>query len=689
MAEMAKLTIEGEVAIVTLDHPPVNALSAPLRRAALAAIDQALEMPAARVIVLSCAGRTFIAGADINELGKPLEQPSFEALFDRIENADKPIVAAIHGTALGGGFELALVCHYRVAARSAKLGLPEVHLGILPGAGGTQRLPRLVGAEAALDMITSGRLVRATEAEALGLVDALAPDADLIEAALAFARQVIAEGAARPRVRDREDRIATDRARPDLFTAFARDNAKRFRGFKAPAAIIEAVEAAVSLPFDQGMAREKALFEQLVATPESAAQRHYFFAERGTTRVPDIGKDVPLVEIGSVGVIGAGTMGGGIAMNFLNAGLPVTLVETSQEALDRGLGAIRRVYESAVQKGRMRSEEAEARMALLSPVLVIDALADADLVIEAVYESMAVKRQVFSALDRVAKPGAILASNTSFLDLEEIADATGRPEQVVGLHFFSPANVMRLVEVVRGRRTARSVVATAMKLASRIGKVPVLSGVCPGFIANRLLAPRGFQAEAMALEGTPISEIDRVLFNYGFAMGHFQMMDLVGLDVIGRDAAERTAMGDLVAAGRLGQKSGAGYYDYDEMRRPSHSEVAERIIADVAAAKDIARRETKGDEALLARLLYPVVNEGAKILDEGVALRAADVDVAAILGYNWPVYTGGPMFWADRVGLDRIVAGLRKLEAEHGETFRPSPLLERLARGGGALSAMR
>ncbi|WP_068088854.1 3-hydroxyacyl-CoA dehydrogenase NAD-binding domain-containing protein [Novosphingobium rosa] len=681
MTRLATGAVIDGVAVITLDNPPVNALSAALRADLLAEVERAIGDAGVRAIVLICAGRTFIAGADITEFGKAPQPPSFADLFDVIENAPKPVVAALHGTALGGGFELALACHYRIAAQGAKVGLPEVHLGLLPGAGGTQRVPRVVGAQAALEIITSGRQIRASEALALGLVDRLA-EADLREDALAFARQIVADGARCPRIRDREDRIAADRASPDLFADFAKANARRFKGFAAPSGIVEAVRAAVTLPFEEGLARETALFDELVASPQSAAQRHVFFAEREAARVPALPAEVQPIEIGSVGVIGAGTMGGGITMNFLNAGIPVRLIETTQEALDRGLGAIRRNYEAAAKKGRMSADQVEQRMALITPGLDLAALAEVDLVIEAVYESMEVKTDIFCKLDRIARPGAILASNTSFLDLNRIAAATNRPEWVIGLHFFSPANIMRLLEVVNGSATAWPVIACAMKLAKRIGKVAVLSGVCDGFIANRLLAPRGVQAEAMMLEGTPIAEIDRVLVDYGFAMGHFQMMDLVGLDVIGRDATERSVMGDLVGAGRLGQKRGAGYYDYDEQRRPSPSPVTLGLIGEVAAAKGIAASPTTGDDALLARLLYPVVNEGARILDEGIALRASDIDIAAILGYNWPVYRGGPLFWADQIGLPRIVAEMRALEAEHGETFAPAPLLVRLAEQG-------
>ncbi|AOH82678.1 3-hydroxyacyl-CoA dehydrogenase [Sphingomonas panacis] len=682
MTILAASALTGGIAIITLDNPPVNALSAPLRASLLRELQQALADSAVEAVVILCAGRTFIAGADITEFGKAPQPPSFAELFALIEQAPKPVIAAIHGTALGGGFELALACHYRVAAETAKVGLPEVHLGLLPGAGGTQRVPRLVGAEAALDIITSGRQIRAKEALSLGLIDTLVPDGNLRESAIAFARDVVARGSARPRARDHEVWTVVDRKRPVIFSDFAAKNARRFKGFAAPDAIIAAVQAAVDLPFEEGLARETALFEHLVATPQSAAQRHVFFAEREAARVPDVSADTEILDIRSVGVIGAGTMGGGITMNFLNAGIPVTLVEMTQEAIDRGVAVIRRNYEATVRKGRMSAEQVEQRMGLISPGLDLATLADADLVIEAVYESLDVKREIFGKLDRIAKPGAILASNTSFLDLNRIAEATSRPEWVIGLHFFSPANVMRLLEVVRGAATAKPVVATAMRLAKRIGKVPVLSGVCDGFIANRLLAPRGAQAEAMMLEGTPIDAIDRALVEYGFAMGHFQMMDLVGLDVIGRDSTERTVMGELVACGRLGQKRGAGYYDYDDTRRPSESGITSELIRDVAATRGIRPDATSGDEALLARLLYPVVNEGAKILEEGIALRASDVDIAAILGYNWPVYRGGPLFWANQIGLGRIVAEMRELEGRYGEAFCPTDLLVRLADKG-------
>lgn len=682
MNALATTTLSDDVAIIMLDNPPVNAMSRALRVALLEELDRAIADDAVRAMIILCAGRTFVAGADITEFDMVSQEPSFAELYQRIEQSPKPVIAAIHGTALGGGFELALACHYRIMTARAKVGLPEVHLGVLPAGGGTQRLPRIVGARTAMDMMTSGRHVGGTEALSLGLVDRVAPAVELGDAARAFAQEVIAGGCARPKVRDREDRILADRDETGIFGEFLAANARRFKGFPAPAAIVKAVRAAVTLPFDEGLAREMALFETLVATPESAAQRHLFFAERGAARVPGLSKDTPEIDIRTVGIIGAGTMGGGIAMNFLNVGIPVIVIEMTQEALDRGLTTIRRNYEATASKGRITADQVEQRMSLIRTALDMSTLADVDLVIEAVYEDIEVKTAIFERLAKIAKSGAVLASNTSFLDLNRIAAATGRPEWVVGLHFFSPANVMRLLEVVRGRATSHAVIAAAMKLAKRIGKVAVLSGVCDGFIANRLLAPRGAQAEAMMLEGVPIADIDRVLVEHGFAMGHFQMMDLIGLDVIGRNSIERSVMGDLVTAGRLGQKSGAGYYEYDDRRRASHSPTTDCLINDVAQAKGIARGKVVADASLLARLIYPVVNEGAKILEEGIALRASDIDIAAVLGYNWPLYRGGPLFWADQLGLERIVAEMRELEAVHGEFFRPSKLLTNLAAQG-------
>jgi 3-hydroxyacyl-CoA dehydrogenase len=650
-------------------------------------VERAWSDAQAKAIVVMCGGRTFFAGADISEFGKPMREPGLPDLLDRIEGGAKPTVAAIHGTALGGGFELALHCHYRIAVPSAKVGLPEVALGLLPGAGGTQRLPRVVGPEVALDMMTSGKPISAKAALEYGVLDALAKEDALRADAIAFARTLIEAKAPLVRVRDRDDKVAAFRGNRHIFDDFRKARARDFRGFKAPEAIVKCVEAAVNLPFDEGVRRERALFMELMASPESAAQRYVFFAERQTAKVPDIPAETPIRDIRSVGVIGAGTMGGGIAMNFLNIGIPVTLVEQNEAALDRGLAVIRRNYETSAKKGKLTAADVEARMRLIAPSTDMGALAKADLVIEAVYETMPIKKEVFAKLDAVARKGAILASNTSYLDVDEIAGATKRPEDVIGMHFFSPANVMPLLEVVRGRKSAKDAVHTAMTLAKKIAKTPVLSRVGPGFIANRVMTVRGRQANALALAGASPADIDRVMYDYGFAMGPFQMMDLVGLDVIGRDSNVKTVAGELVRRGRLGQKQNGGYYDYDENRRPTGlSPVALEIIREVAEERGVAR-ERMDDGEILARLLYPVVNEGAQVLAEGVALRASDVDIACIKGYNWPVYRGGPMFWADAVGLADIVRRLKDLQRRSGEEFAPSPFLEKLARDGGRLSA--
>ena len=677
---VAKLEVSEGLATIWIDSPPVNALSAGVRDGIDAGMRAAIEDPEVRGIVLICAGRTFIAGADISEFDKQPSGVGLHAVQQRIEDSPKPVVAAIHGTALGGGLEVALVCDYRVAVPSAKVGLPEVALGLLPGAGGTQRLPRVVGAEAALEMMAIGKPVTAPKAEKMGLIDAIVPEGQLHAGALAFLRGKL--DAPRVKIRDRSDRLAHD---PALFDAFRAKHARAFKGFKAPENIIKAVEAAVSLPFEAGMAREAELFWELFRSRESAAQRYFFFAERQTAKVPELPADIATLPVARVGVIGAGTMGGGIAMNFLNVGLPVTLVEQAQEALDRGVATIRRNYQVTVDKGRMTAEALEERMALLTPSLAFDDLASADLVIEAVFEKLSLKQEIFARLDKVARPGAILASNTSFLDLDAIADATGRPESVVGMHFFSPANVMKLLEVVRGAKTDPQVIATAMALGRRIGKVAVLSRVCDGFIANRMMAPRMAAAQALILEGPMPWDIDRVMLDYGFPMGPFAMLDLVGLDVIGWDAAKSSASTPvevLCEAGRWGQKKGAGFYDYDEKRRATPSPFAEQVIRDFQGRRVEGPRAFT-DQEIVERLLFPVVNEGAKILEEGVAIRASDVDVALVYGYGWPVFTGGPLFWADGIGLERVAEGLEAM------CHLPSPLLRRLAAEGKPLHQYR
>ncbi len=678
MSDVLTMRVVDGIGVVEIDSPPVNALGINVRKGLWKGFETHIADPAVKAIVLICGGRTFFAGADITEFGKPVQEPDLRQVIDLVESSPKPTVAAIHGTALGGGYELSLGCNYRVAVPSAKVGLPEVNLGLLPGAGGTQRLPRIVGVETALDIMLSGAPMAAAKAEKMGMVDAVVEEGKLEEGAIAFAKQVVAEGKPLLKVRDR----AVEGNTPEAFDAMRKKYARLFKGFRAAANIVKTVEAAASLPFDEGMARERELFTELRGTTESAAQRYAFFSERATTKVPDIGKDVARLPVKTVGVIGAGTMGGGITMNFIQAGIPVTLVEMNQESLDRGLGVIRKNYERSASKGKMTADQVEQLMGLIKPVIGLEALADVDLVIEAVFEEMSVKKDIFGKLDGICKQGAILASNTSFLDLNEIASATSRPEWVVGLHFFSPANVMRLLEVVRGAKTSKEVVATAMDLAKTIKKVPVLAGVCFGFIANRIMAKRTIQAESMVVEGVPPARIDKVGTDYGFAVGSFGMMDIVGLDVLNRGQTERSLRGDFVEAGRLGQKSGAGFYDYDENRKASHSDVAAKIIADFAAYKGIAQNPDQSDEDILFRLLLPVANEGAKCLEEGIALRASDIDMACILGYNWPVYTGGPMFWADTIGLPRVLEKLKEFQASYGDEFKPAALLEKMVAEG-------
>jgi 3-hydroxyacyl-CoA dehydrogenase len=680
MSQVGTTEVVDGIGVLTIDYPPVNALSVHTRIALDEGFRQFAADDSVKAIVLICAGRTFIAGADISEFGKAPSGPNLQDVFDIIEGGTKPVIAAIHGTALGGGYELALICHYRIAVPSAKVGLPEVALGLLPGAGGTQRLPRIVGIPAALDLITGGAPVSAPKALELGMIDALAAEGKLREDAIAFAAKLVAEGGPLVRVRDRQDKVEPFRGKPEIYADYLKKNARAFRGFKAPFNIVKAIEAAAELPFDQGKERERELFTELMTSTESAAQRYYFFAEREGAKVPDLPKVTAALPVSLVGVIGAGTMGGGITMNFLNAGIPVTLVEMNQAALDRGLGVIRRNFENSAAKGRMTAEQVEQRMALITPALGLGALDQVDLVIEAVFEDIGIKQDLFGKLDAVAKPGAILASNTSFLDLDQIAAATSRPDSVVGLHFFSPANVMRLLEIVRGAKTSDAVLATALKIAKTIAKVPVVSRVGPGFIANRVMSPRSRQAMELVLEGPTPQDIDQAIYDYGFAMGPFAMGDLVGLDVIGRGLNERTLQGDLVKLGRLGQKSGGGFYDYDDKRQASPSPVAAEVIADFAATKGIVGKGPQSVEAIVARLLYPVVNEGAKVLEEGVAIRASDIDVACILGYGWPVYTGGPMFWADTVGLPKVVDGLRAMGIE------PAKLLTEKAANGGSLT---
>jgi len=688
MTDVMKFEVVDGVGVISIDSPPVNALGVAVRRGIRDGFDMAWADENVKAIVLICDGRTFFAGADISEFGKPPQEPSLPELVTHMEASLIPTVAAIHGTALGGGLEVAIHCHHRIALPTAKVGLPEAHLGLLPGAGGTQRLPRMVGVPTALDIITSGRHVGATEALKLGVIDAIANSDSLRDEAVAYAKKLVADDAPVVRIRDRDDLIAEHRGDAAVFDNFRKKGARKFRGFKAPENIIKCIEAAVNLPYEEGLKEERRLFMELHDSIESQAQRYVFFAERQTSRIPDVPKDTPTRDVKSAGVIGAGTMGGGITMNFLNAGIPVTLIEQTQEALDRGVSVIRKNYENSAKKGRVTAEQVDQRMALISPSTDYNDLSNTDLIIEAVFETMPIKKDVFGKLDEIARDGAILASNTSYLDLDEIAASTKRPQDVIGLHFFSPANVMPLLEIVRGEKTGKDLINTALKLAKKIGKSPVVSRVCHGFIANRVMTVRGREADAMILEGVAPDLIDRVIYDYGFAMGPFQMRDLVGLDVIGRGSNEKTVAGELVARERLGQKKNGGYYDYDENRKATLSPIAVDIIREVAQEKGVPQNPGATEDDIIARLLYPVVNEGAKLLDEGIAIRGSDIDIACIKGYNWPIYRGGPMFWADTVGLDKIVSKLGELASAHDEAFTPSPFLEKLAKDGGRLSAV-
>lgn len=689
MTDAVHYARKGRVGVITIDNPPVNALGQAVRQGLLDALAAAVEDTQAQAIVVLGDGRTFPAGADIREFGQPAQAPALPDVIDAFEACDKLVLAAIHGSALGGGLEVALGCDYRVAVASARLGLPEVNLGLLPGAGGTQRLPRLIGAQAALEFMVEGKPANADQALALGLIDAVI-EGELPAAGLAYAEQLIDDNAPlRP--------VWAMHVTPppsNVFSRFESGIARRKRGFPAPTRIIKAVRTAVLADFDDGMARERELFSELLHSPESAAQRHVFFAERAVARVDGIAGDTPTRDIQTVGIIGAGTMGGGIAMNFLSAGMPVTLVEQTQAALDNGVAIVRANYEASADKGRISYEQVEACMQRLSTTLSYDDLSTVDLIIEAVFENMQVKKNVFAELDRVAKKGAILASNTSTLDIDEIAASISRPADVIGMHFFSPANVMKLLEVVRGKASGGDVVATVMALGKRIRKVAVCVGVCDGFVGNRILHQRQKQALALVAEGASPEHIDEVIRDFGLPMGPFAMWDLAGLDIIYRiregerethpdKAPERDWLDELVEAGRLGQKTGAGIFDYvkgDRTPRPARR-TAELITAYRMAHYSKPREVT--DVEIRERCLYAMVNEGAKILEEGIAARALDIDVVWIYGYGWPVYRGGPMYWADQIGLPTILGRIRELFDETGdEVWRPAGLLTRCVEAG-------
>ena len=681
---MVDLEIQDGVAVVRIDNPPVNALSRGVRDGLFEAVKQADADEAANAILIICNGRTYIAGADIKEFGKPQEGTSLFDVHIAIENASKPVVSTIHGTALGGGLETALSCHYRVAVASAKFGLPEVHLGILPGAGGTQRLPRVVGVEKALDMMVSGKMVNSKFALANGLIDEIVDD--LLEGGMAFAKKVATEGRPLVKVRDSNDKLEAAKQDPELFNRFRKAIARKTRGFDAPEAIIQCVEDTLTKSFDDGIKGERERFMGLMTGIKSEAQRYYFFAERQANKIPDVPKDTEIIPIAKVGMIGAGTMGGGISMNFLSKGIPVTIVESTQEALDRGLSVVRKNYMRGVKSGRITEEGVDQLMSLLTPSLSLEDLADCDMVIEAVFENLDLKKEVFGKLDGIVKQGAILATNSSALDVDAIAAATTRPEWVVGTHFFSPANIMRLLEVVRADKTSKPVLATSMSLAKKLGKIPVVSGVCPGFIGNRILFQRGVQSQKLIEEGSMPWEVDDVIFDFGFPMGPFAMGDLAGLD-IGWDAEssqpEEKLKDKLCEMNRRGQKTGAGYYDYNpETRAKTPNKEVERLILEYSEKKGITRREISKEE-ILERCIYPMINEGARILDEGISQRPSDIDVVWVNGYGWPVYRGGPMFYADTVGLPIVLAKLKEFQEQDNDDFwQPSPLIERLVAEG-------
>ena len=683
-----------DVALLRLTNPPVNGLSFAMRAALGARVAEALADDAVAAIVIAGADRMFCGGADIREFSQPPPPgaASLPAILDEIEASPKPVVAAIHGVAAGGGLEVALACHVRLAAPGTRLGLPEVTLGILPGAGGTQRMPRLIGVEAALDVIVGGKLHPVDKAVALGFVDERV-EGDLVAAAIARARQLAADGAPLRRASKLEEHLEAARGRPEIFETFRKKMAKRARGFDAPYACVDCVETALTLPYPEALRNERAAFNRLRASDQSAAQRHAFFAEREVAKIPDVPKDTPVRPVATAGVVGCGTMGGGIAMSIANAGLPVTILESSRDALDRGLAIIRKNYAATVSKGRLSQAEMDARLACITPTLEDADLGAADVVIEAVFEEMPLKKEVFGRLDRVCKPDAILATNTSTLDVNAIADATSRPEQVIGTHFFSPANVMKLMENVRGARTAPQTIATIMKLSKTLGKVGVLVGVCDGFVGNRMLYAYRRQADFLLEEGALPAQIDKAIYDFGLPMGPYQMADLAGLDVSWRirkaQAPTRPAhlryspIADRVCEmGRFGQKTGAGWYRYAAGSRvPIPDPLIHELVTGVSAELGIARRTISEDE-IVPRCLHPLVNEGAKILDEGLALRASDIDVIWMHGYGFPRYRGGPMFWADLVGLRTIYDTMSRLYDAHGEWLEPAPLLKRLADAG-------
>ncbi len=696
MSELVTMTKDGDVAVITVNNPPVNALSPGVPEGIAEAIQQVIADDSIKGAVMIGAGQTFIAGADIKEFGKITsgqrkEGINFLDVIKSIEDCPKPTVAAIHGTAFGGGLEVAMGFHYRVAVPSAQVGQPEVKLGIIPGAAGTQRLPRLAGVAKAVQMCADGNPVSAKEALAAGIIDQIV-EGDLLQGAIAFLKEKIASGEKPPKTRERNEKLGDDATNAPIFEAVRAQAKKAARGLMAPQAAIDAVEAATKLPFDEGVAREKELFQQCLFSDQSKAMIHVFFGEREVQKIPGIGKDTQQIEINKAAIIGAGTMGGGIAMNYANAGIPVIIKETTQEALDRGMATIRKNYQNSVNKGRFPQEVMDKRMALITPQLTYDGFDQADIITEAVFEGMALKKEIFAELDKIAKPGAILASNTSTLDIDEIASATSRPEFVIGHHYFSPANVMRLLEIVRGKATSNEVIATSMSLAKRLKKVGVLVGNCYGFVGNRMLHQYGREAQFLVEEGAKPQEVDGALYKFGMAMGPLAVGDLAGLDVGWRIRKEHRHLekpgvrypkvaDELCERGRYGQKTGAGWYKYDENRKPIPDPEVEALIEQIAAEQGIKRRSISEDE-IIERTQYALINEGAKILEEGIALRAVDIDIIYINGYGYPAWRGGPMWYGDTVGLKKVCDRVCQFQAEHGDLWTPAPLLKKLAEEG-------
>ena len=700
MSDPVRFDRTGAVGVITLANPPVNALSLPVRTGVRDALASGLEDPELEAFVIHGEGRMFSAGADIREFdtGVAGESPTLPELIALVEASPKPVVAALHGSALGGGCELPLGCHGRVAAVGTRMGLPEVTLGIVPGAGGTQRLPRLIGVLPALEAIVSGKPMSAERAHELALVDELVADArDLVEVAVEAAQRLASAPGPLPNARDRDDLLAEARERPELFEEFRSGIARRVRGFEAPFACVDCVEAAVQLPFEEGLAFERETFIRCRSSEQSKAQRHVFFAEREARRVRGVGRDTPSLSVDSAAVLGCGTMGGGIAMCFANAGIPVRVTETSQGALDHGMEKIRSNYAATVSKGRLSAEDAETRLASIDPTLELETLTEVDIVIEAVFEDMELKKEIFARLDTICRPDAIMATNTSSLDVNEIAAVTSRPEQVVGLHFFSPANVMRLLEIVRGEHTSPEVLSSALALSRQLGKVGVVVGVCDAFAANRMLYPYARQAQFLIEEGALPEQVDRVLFEFGFPMGPFGLGDLAGIDVGWRVRQHRepkrpkhlrySAISDrLYEMGRFGQKTGKGWYRYEKgSRRPIPDPEVVDLIVRTSDELGIERRDIS-DEEILQRCLYPLVNEGARILEEGIAERAGDLDLLWIHGFGFPRYRGGPMFYADSLGVDHVYSVMQRFHEVHRDWLEPAPLLERLAGQGGTFS---